>query len=492
MKYFLTFLLLLFTGSVNAATYTVTRSDDRFTNCVSGSDCSLREAINQANSTLSADEINFAAGLSRITLTSEIVIFNTLTLIGSGANVLTIDGGVGENRIFYSNQATVNISGITLTGGNGAGANRSGLGGAILAQNGSLMLDSVRVEGNTAHTGGGGVLSIDGTTSVVNTTFSFNTSSNSCGGLYNSGGTLTVVNSTISGNINNSPVSNVGGGLCNLNGTTTLRHVTITNNKATEGGGIFHRNGTLNFSNTIVAGNIATSSPEIEIFDGTLTSGGSNLIGDSLGDSANTGNPIIYQSSDIRDVNPLLGDLQNNGGQTPTHALLLGSPAINRGLFNITIIPYDQRGAPFLRIVGGIIDIGAYEVQETVSNQDTDGDMVLDSADNCPSVPNTDQRDTDGDFLGDVCDPDDDNDTIQDTIDNCQFISNYGQLDFDLDGIGNACDMQTGPVTLREQCLSGGYRRFDFPRPFKNERDCLSALTPVRLRFLGWERLKIL
>ena len=36
---------------------------------------------------------------------------------------------------------------------------------------------------------------------------------------------------------------------------------------------------------------------------------------------------------------------------------------------------------------------------------DTDGDGVLDANDNCPDVPNPDQRDSDGDGLGDVCDP---------------------------------------------------------------------------------------
>lgn len=53
-----------------------------------------------------------------------------------------------------------------------------------------------------------------------------------------------------------------------------------------------------------------------------ITSAGDNLIGDSAGDSTNTLNPIAYQASDIRDQNPQLGPLQNNGGNTPTRALL--------------------------------------------------------------------------------------------------------------------------------------------------------------------------
>jgi len=68
-------------------------------------------------------------------------------------------------------------------------------------------------------------------------------------------------------------------------------------------------------------------------------------------------------------VNPLLGALQNNGGTTPTHALLVGSPAIDAGNNALTSEAFDQRGAVFPRIRDGngdgtaIVDIGAFEVQ---------------------------------------------------------------------------------------------------------------------------------
>ena len=69
----------------------------------------------------------------------------------------------------------------------------------------------------------------------------------------------------------------------------------------------------------------------------------------------------------------MLGSLQNNGGPTPTLALLSGSPAIDAG--DPTAAPAtDQRG--LARVVNGIIDIGAFELQ-AVSPQADPGDPYI-------------------------------------------------------------------------------------------------------------------
>jgi len=379
-----------------------------------GEQCTLRAAVEQANNLGGSDRVLFnLPANSIITLTTEnggeIAINNSgaLEIIGTGANNLTIDGGAGKNRIFYTNQGTVIIIGLTLTGGDktSIGVNT---GGAILAEGGALTLDRVHVTGNAAFSGAGGVDFQSGTHRIINSTFSANTAYEDCAGFNNSGATLTVVNSTISGN----RAGFSGGGFCNQ-GVTTLRNVTVTNNTANAGGGVLQISGVLNMGNTIVAGNTATSGfgPDIYCRTGTtITSAGGNLVGDSPGDSTNTVTAVAYQPTDLLDLNLLLGALQNNGGTTPTHALLQGSPAIDAGLNALVFEPYsefalafDQRGTGYPRIVDGdsdgtpTVDIGAFELQ------------------------------------------------------------NEG----------------FGPPTNKEQCKNGGWMTFTVPRTFKNQGDCI-------------------
>ena len=87
--------------------------------------------------------------------------------------------------------------------------------------------------------------------------------------------------------------------------------------------------------------------------------------------------------------------------------------------------------------------VDSFEISAPV-NEDSDGDGILNSEDNCPSIANADQLDTDGDGIGDVCDQtptgDDDEDGVDNAVDNCPNTANTNQLDSDDDGIGDVCD----------------------------------------------------
>ncbi|WP_354671185.1 FG-GAP-like repeat-containing protein [Thiohalobacter sp. IOR34] len=71
---------------------------------------------------------------------------------------------------------------------------------------------------------------------------------------------------------------------------------------------------------------------------------------------------------------------------------------------------------------------------------DGDGDSVPDDLDNCPTISNQAQTDTDGDGLGDACDEDTDGDGVSNDLDNCPRVSNPDQKDMDNDGMGDPCD----------------------------------------------------
>jgi hypothetical protein len=147
-------------------------------------------------------------------------------------------------------------------------------------------------------------------------------------------------------------------------GSITLLASTVTLNTAGVTGGILLGDSSnLNLGNTIVARNLDSAGFSDIQGLGHVTSQGYNLIGTTAnvtfsGDTA----------TNITGVDPNLGPLQNNGGPTFTHALLAGSPAVDKGKsFGLTTDqrgqtrPFDNAAIPNAANADGA-DIGAVEV----------------------------------------------------------------------------------------------------------------------------------
>ncbi|MBL9146110.1 MAG: hypothetical protein JNM99_20685 [Verrucomicrobiaceae bacterium] len=297
---------------------------------------SLRQALLDAAATPGAQNLSLAPALSgqTIVLRSEIGITDTdgvtidATVLHEG---LTIDGGAGNNRIFYVNSGKkLGLNGLTLTGGNAPGD----AGGAICNIFGTLALTQCTLFGNSASYGG----------AIYSYTSSNFTSSST-----------TISHCTLTSNT----ASDGGGGIFNYNGRTTLIGCTITRNTAPAGNG----SGVVNsgytipqtvVQNSIIAGNAQSDVDFISGSSNSFISSGHNLIGtgNGIGDFDESGD-----NSGI--IDPKLAPLGNYGGHTPTTIPFPDSPAIDGGVA-IVGVTTDQRG--FLRTVGGAPDIGAVEI----------------------------------------------------------------------------------------------------------------------------------
>lgn len=378
------FLLIFAVGAlpISAAVITVTTDADENG---TGAECSLREAVNAANTETAfggcpagagADVIEFALPFfgtpRRIQLaTGELRVTSVMTINGTGANLLTfrnIQPAAANSRVFLvlGGGASLTLSGATVTGGN-----VTSTGGGI-STGGTLNLTNVHITGNTSGIYGAGLLVASGTTTITNSTISNNVGNLSVGGggIDNSG-TLVIINSTISGNTKNGAGAN-GGGFYNFSGITTITNSTITDNHAPgagSAGGAFRGNGTVTIRNTIVAanGNNATFAD----VGGTFISAGYNLIGNVGTASGFTG---TADQTGVSNQNVKLYPLNYYGGQTPTHKLFEGSFAIDKGFDfgsttdqrGTTMRPFDNPSIPNAPGGNGA-EIGAFELQIPVA-----------------------------------------------------------------------------------------------------------------------------
>ena len=332
-----------------------------------GGDVNLFDALFDGNL---ADGVSGSGGA--ILSTDGTIVIDSVLFEENGANraggaIEIVDGTLNiDNASFEMNDAN-GLAGTPNPGSGGAihitgkstismindsyfGQNEAALtGGALWNQDSSTMnISLTTIEDNTA-SGGGGVYNTGGMVNIQTSTISSNTASNGPGGgILNASGMLDVMTSTISGNT----TSMNGGGIQN-NGSATINAVTIAANSADSiGGGIMAVDEVM-ITNTLIGNNTATDG-NADIA-GMITSNDYNLVQD------NSGSVMTTMANDIVDVDPMIGSLQDNGGETETHALLAGSPAINEG--NSADTFSDQLGNSIV----GVRDIGAFEAGVTTS-----------------------------------------------------------------------------------------------------------------------------
>lgn len=304
-----------------------------------------------------------------------------------------------------------------------AAAGAEARGGAIYNE-GDLTLLDCSISGNEARGGssvgtdggpalGGGLASAVSTVRLSRSTLSGNRAvgGNSSGGMNGPAGggglhagfgtTVGLTNCTLSGNgvlegTGGNAAFSLGAGLLADFSTVYLFNSTVASNvmalaSPEDGAGLYVAAGvTLECQNSIVAANDGT----LDLFVGESSgyvSYGHNLIGTV---NAPSDGPLTPGVGDQFLVNPAalkLGPLQDNGGPTRTHALLCGSLALDAG-DAAGAPPTDQRGFP--RVVGGTIDVGAYEAEGTGSVLVISGcpdDLSLGC--NPPAIPGCDPAD---------------------------------------------------------------------------------------------------
>jgi hypothetical protein len=388
---------------------------------------SLRTLIDEAES---GDTIDLSKlTCSRITLSQGALKLelNDLTLVGPGADLLTLDAEHRDRILLHPGSGTLTIKDLTLANGRfDAVDNDISFGGCVatgasLTLRNSIIRDCLAV-GVGAYGGAvlSGFLTMSNSTISGSTAFGDHPTNGTAaygGGAFSYG--VDIFDSTISGNsaigTDNAPLTHweIGGGLFIARNGGTIERTTISDNFAIRFAGGLTQEGNLELRNSTISGNSTEQddggglrvrqATSIFVQNSTITDNhaGSNGGGISFIDNAlpstldstivssnSAGNgagdidsrmPLLISGShnlvgdaganpqlpgDTLSDDPLLLPLLENGGATRTHALAAGSPAIDAG-DNPGGRGTDQRGYGYPREVNGVADIGAFEYQET-------------------------------------------------------------------------------------------------------------------------------
>ena len=276
-------------------------------------------------------------------------IYNTgpITLdhvVVSGNTSAANGGGIYNDAVMRMTDSQIGTVAAPNTAGNGGGLFETGFHTSQIERSAFI--------GNSASSGGG----IAGRRMVLEvisrSTIADNTASDGGGGIMTNG-RVDLINDTVAGNTVTGKVGKAGAGLSGFGPSSALP----------VGGGANAANFTL--VNTIVTANVYAGSPVTLLDCGGKGEGDPAArfysLGYNIADDETCG---LTARGDLPGVNPRLGAVADNGGPTPSMALLSGSPAIDAG--DSAQCPNDDQRGQIGHADGNLdgtfqCDIGAYE-----------------------------------------------------------------------------------------------------------------------------------
>ena len=372
---------------------------------------SLRFAIDSL--AMEGDTISFAPEVSEIILQSELVLSQSLIILGRGVDSLSLSGN-NTTRIFRITGGNIHIKKLRLINGNadqegGGILKENGFlflqeaildscsagveGGALYNKSGDILVSEVIFRNNSSFFGGalfhkegkanlmkvilemneaslGGAISNSGDLYIEQSSILLNAASAFGGGIYSNSGTIILESDIVSGN---EAEENLGGGIYHSGGDLLMVNSVVSGNAANkDGGGIYHKDGNLRITNSTITANRANeegggihASNNMDLINSILWANNSQLAGVA---GANINFSIIQDGGfpgesnleeDPRFITPA------NPVEAPTISgdfrLTLNSPGIDAGTLDTTglsLPALDLEGSPRLL---DRVDIGAYE-----------------------------------------------------------------------------------------------------------------------------------
>ncbi|MDJ0754456.1 MAG: choice-of-anchor Q domain-containing protein [Ardenticatenaceae bacterium] len=212
----------------------------------SGSQCTFRAAVDEANADPDYDLIGLPAGVFNIDDDAIEILTGTVEIRGAFNNSTILDGSNSDSGLLFIRPGGV-VTATRLTFQNGSGgcfpAYGCAMGGAI-SNDGVLALDSCLIRDNHVSTNGGGIKNEHHLT-ITNCTFENNRAGQVGGAIYSAG--------------------------YNNTNTLTVRDTMIRDNFSTGGGGLYVADAVVLIENSTIQHNAAFGTPTSNSYGGGLS-----------------------------------------------------------------------------------------------------------------------------------------------------------------------------------------------------------------------------